>query len=309
MRKPLAFLDKMIASQLSMNIWSDVYGLARSLLALSTLLTLLCNNSYTLFKPFAGGTDECISCLGIARYSIFCLFPIPVSKGISIVILFFVLIGYLPRVFAFFHVWVTTSLMLTALLVDGGDQVVTVLSVLLLPIALTDTRKWHWSNYVKENTNKFSSLIASSTWLIIRLQVALIYFESCVGKFKTTEWANGTALYYWFSNAQFGLPKPVLNIFIPVLASSFGVVILTWLVLIFEALLFLGINMNKKYRGYLLVAGICFHFSIFLVHGLPTFFLSMTAALILFLRPPDQFFNFENKLPFLSQNNKSKIAF
>jgi hypothetical protein len=51
--------------------------------------------------------------------------------------------------------------------------------------------------------------------------------------------------------------------------------------------------MNKRYWHYLLVMGISFHVMIIIVHGLPTFFMAMASALVLFLRPFDEPF----KLP------------
>jgi len=307
-------LDLLINKQLSINIWTDVYGFSRSLLALGTFLTLASNNIYVLYKPYAGGTETCVNCLGLARLSIFCLMSLPFAKIVSLIILSLVVIGFRPRITAIFHVWVTTSLMTTAVLVDGGDQVATVLSILILPIALTDNRKWHWTNpvnasYPFKTLGKIQALVAYSSWVMIRLQIALIYFEACVGKLKTVEWVNGTSVYYWFSNPEFGLSKPVLTFLIPALSNPILIVIITWSVLIIEGLIFLGIALPVKQRQYLLLLGILFHFLIFLIHGLPTFFLSMTASLILFLRHPAQIFDFENKFKNVKQRvfNRAQV--
>src|SRR4051812_20655025 len=56
--------------------WSNVYGVGRTLLALSTLLTLLLNRSATLFRPLAGAPFEAHLCdATIRRLGIFCMIP------------------------------------------------------------------------------------------------------------------------------------------------------------------------------------------------------------------------------------------
>ena len=295
------FLDTTIASQLSQIVWTNVYGVGRSILAMATLLTLLTNDVYVLFRPFASGPDTCINCIGFAKFAVFCLLPLGLAKWASIVILSLVVVGIYPRITGLLHCWVTTSFMATAVLVDGGDQVATVLSMLLLPITLTDNRKWIWDPFVKSRLNsplyaKTKLLIANSTYLIIRLQVCLIYFEACVGKFRSAEWANGTSLYYWFANHQFGVSARAMHLLIPLLSNSIIIVTLTWGVMIFEGLLFLGICINRKYWSYLLAGGLLFHLLIVFVHGLPTFFLSMASALVFYLRPPDKLFSFPARI-------------
>jgi antimicrobial peptide system SdpB family protein len=288
--------DNIINTQISLNIWSNVYGLSRSLLALCTFLTLAFNDVYTLFKPIAGGTEQCFTCQGIINYSLFCLFPLGVAKWICLAILLAVIVGIYPRVTGLLHAWVCLSFISTAILVDGGDQVCTVLSVLLVPITITDGRRWHWSKFSPpQNSNTafhLKKITAVSFYYLIRLQVALIYFEACVGKFKNTEWANGTAVYYWFTNKKFGFSQEVLSFFLPMLSNPVIVVLITWGALVLEGFLFAGLFIAKRHRKILLSAGILFHFLICLVHGLPTFFLAMTAALILFLRDPDDAFRF-----------------
>ncbi|AKD58526.1 hypothetical protein SD10_13945 [Spirosoma radiotolerans] len=271
------------------NPWTNVYGVVRSLLALGTLCTLLLNDMGTLFRPIAGQTD-CPACVGLAQYSLFCwLGDIETARWVCVGILLLVLIGIYPRFTALLHVYVGFSFMSTAVLVDGGDQVTLVLSLLLLPLALTDPRMWHWSMgpIVGRETYafRFRKLLALTSYSLLRLQVALIYFEACVGKFKVAEWADGTAIYYWFSNPTFGLSPEVHSLLLPILANRWCVVLLTWSVLFLEGGLFLGLTLEPKYRRYMLWAGIGFHFMIILIHGLPTFFMAMTAALIIFLRP------------------------
>ena len=66
-----------------------------------------------------------------------------------------------------------------------------------------------------------------------------------------------------------------------------------------EVMLFTGLVLQKRYRKYLLVAGITFHMAIAILHGLISFGLAMFGALVLFLRPVDAAFAFDlHKLSF-----------
>jgi hypothetical protein len=71
-----------------------------------------------------------------------------------------------------------------------------------------DPRKNHWhtnSMDLKETSAPERYLIANFFHFLIRLQVAFIYFHAAVGKMPISDWANGTAVYYWFNNPTFGM--------------------------------------------------------------------------------------------------------
>lgn len=52
--------------------------------------------------------------------------------------------------------------------------------------------------------------------------------------------------------------------------------------MILEISLFVGLFLQQRYKYILFALAFLFHFLIFIVHGLPSFGLSMTAGLILF---------------------------
>lgn len=60
---------------------------------------------------------------------------------------------------------------------------------------------------------------------------------------------------------------------------------MTWGTIIFEFLLFAGIVMDKQYKKRFLILGLLFHFSIFLIHDLASFFCTMCGCLILYFIP------------------------
>src|SRR6202011_1493848 len=128
--------------------WTNVYGVARSVLALATASTLAFSATGTLFRP-AVGLPPAPYCLGPGRISLFCLVPhdrLSLARWLGVAILLVVASGWRPRVTAIFHWWVAFSLFVSITIPDGGDQATAVITLLLLPVALTDPRRWHWQS-------------------------------------------------------------------------------------------------------------------------------------------------------------------
>ena len=276
--------------------WTNVYGVARSLLALATAGTLAFNSPGTLFRP-AAGLPPAPYCLGPGRISLFCLVPhdrLWLARWLGVAILLVVASGWRPRFTALFHWWIAFSLFVSATIPDGGDQATSVLTLLMLPVALTDPRRWHWQALPEQTptaTRHVLRLLALSALLVIRVQVAGIYLNSSIAKLAVTEWRDGTAVYYWISQPVFGAPGWLHGILLAVAATSLGVIAMTWGTLILEFTLGIAIVMPRRSWKYLLVAGILFHGSIALMMGLASFSIAMAGALILYLRPVDQSFN------------------
>lgn len=275
--------------------WTNVYGLARSVLAMGTLLTLLAHGTETLFGLAGRSVAALGAALPLSRFSLFELTPVaylPAARWCAILALSAVVTGWRPRITGVLHWWVSLSFSLSCGIIDGGDQVTTVIATLLLPVALTDPRKWHWSAAPELNTQAghAAALLARSAFTVIRLQVAAIYFHAAVGKLGVAEWVNGTAAYYWFTHPVFGLNQSLLPILVPVLASPWGVVLFTWGAMLIEVALFTGVAARRRWWPALLAVGLAFHFAILIIHGLVSFFFAMAGALILYLRPRQQTF-------------------
>ena len=282
---------------LNESIHTNVFGLARTMLVASTLLTLIFNDTTILFAQGVGSNPP--TCIGSAKLSIFCILDphYELARYVSIIILIIAGSGWRPQITCVLHAWVAYSLKASASILEGGDQVASLLSLLLLPICLTDERKWHWELPVPSSekisvAHDISNFAAYSAYFVIRLQVAYIYFDAASKKFNVQEWLDGTALYYWFSNSYFGATDLFKFILMPLVTSPLVAPILTWSVWIFELLLFTGLVMPKKYHSILLRSGLVFHFFIALIHGLIPFFFSMGGALILYLRPLNMKFYF-----------------
>lgn len=282
--------------------WTNVYGLARTLAALSTLGTLVFSSPSSLFRPVAGipGYPNCRS---LSAFSVYCVFPgdgVQIGWYVSIAILIVAAVGWRPRYTAIPHWWVTFSFQVAASIPDGGDQIASNLLLLIIPVALLDNRTWHWQaplpDAVPANQSILAnqsmatlqkSLIAWSALFAIRLQVAGVYLHASVAKLGVAEWVDGSALYYWLTDAEFGAPRWTHSWLGAVLQLPVGVQMLTWGSIAIEFALFLGIIACRPVRPYLLAAGISLHAAIGLLMGLPSFSFAMFAALVLYLRPTD----------------------
>jgi antimicrobial peptide system SdpB family protein len=275
--------------------WSNVYGLARTFIALGTGGTLAFSHSSTLFRPVVGIPEAPVCDTLLRKTSLFCVMPsswLEVARWLAVLLLAVVASGWRPRITGMLHWWVTASLHLSGVLTDGGDQLAAVLTLLLLPLTLTDARRWHWQAApAAQPGDESRRLIARSALVVLRAQVAFVYFHAAIGKLKVAEWSDGTALYYWLLDPSVGAPSWLARLLLPVLSHP-SVALLTWSVLVLEFYLALGLVLGKRTRRVLLPLGIAFHLGIAVLHGLISFVLIMFGALILLLRPSDEEFRF-----------------
>lgn len=278
--------------------WSNVYGLARTLIALSTMATLLVNDTSILWIPAAGIPDAPICGTPGPVPNLFCLDPtqLRLAKWVAIAVLAVAASGWRPRFTGVLHWWVTHSFVSSALLVDGGDQLSSTLTLLLVPLTLSDGRTWHWQaapTWPKTVRGSLRAGLGAFTLWILRLQVAVVYLNAAASKWGEQEWSDGTALYYWFADPAFGF-TPALHAWVgPLMHNPFIVSTMTWGVIAFEFALFGGLFLRDRLpRHILLVMGLTFHAGIAVVHGLPSFVLIMYGALILLFRREDEPFAF-----------------
>jgi antimicrobial peptide system SdpB family protein len=292
--------------------WTNVYGVARTLMAGATALTLALNGTSTLFRPLAGNPASPPFCqVFLQKTDIFCLMPhhLDVARWIAVSILLVVASGWRPRITGVLHWWVSMALQISASTVDGGDQCASVLTLLIVPITLMDDREWHWSARKPGKVGgweEIKRLVAISTSVAVRLQVAGIYYHAAVGKLRVTEWSDGTAIYYWLTHPLFGLNKVFEPMVRPLLVSPIAVPMLTWGVIILELFLMMGIVATERVKKILLAAGILLHSAIMLFQGLGSFSLTMFGALILFLRPFDEPFHMPQRLSLIDRLRAAK---
>lgn len=265
--------------------WGSGLGLARTVLALGTLGTLLATPPRVLLSPLAGGITP-PSCTGLARVSAWCVVPQDpqLARWLSVAVLVVVASGWRPRYTAIPHWWVAWSLFASVTIQDGGDQITAVLTLLLIPALLTDSRRWHWQR-AGQAGGPITRITAVVTLLLIQVQVAGLYLDAGIAKLGVTEWANGTALFYFFHSVVFGAPAWLSPILSAVTNLPAGVALLTWGALALEIVLGLALLLPKRLRPLLLASGLLFHDMIALSMGLISFDCAMSAALLLYLLP------------------------
>ncbi|UKB82304.1 hypothetical protein LF887_14960 [Chryseobacterium sp. MEBOG06] len=275
-------------------IFNQKIILARCFLAFGALLILFFNDSYELSNIDIGLLADRIENNFSLNFSIFSFFSPPIAKTICIFILLFVFTGYLPQLSCFLQAWVHLSICNSFVIVEGGDQIASNLSLLLIPVCLFDARINQWN---KEKLNpslylKNRNVFFGVYYFLIRLQVAVIYLHSGVGKLYKEDWRDGTCLYYWLNNNIFGAPDFILK-FVNLLTLSSFAPIISWSIIFLELGLFAYIlATNKRILMLFFFLGILFHFSIFILHGLISFMFPMIGALILYLDKNNYVFNY-----------------
>jgi len=264
-----------------------VLGVARSLLAFGTFLTLIANDGHLLFKtqvkPFLDN-----QLIPINFVNVFLLTPdryIGYAKLGACVVLLLVMSGWRPRITCLLHWYIAACFLNAAVDVDGGDQITSNLTLWLIPIGLLDNRKWHWDSEAATPLTEFGAarnIFINFNFLAIRLQMAVIYLHAAIGKFTVPEWINGSAIYYWSRHPEFGLGETEFRLLRGLFRSGALLFCLNWLILITELLLFTGLVMDRKYYKKLFILGFSFHFMIIWMHGLVSFFFAMTGGLTLY---------------------------
>lgn len=187
------------------------------------------------------------------------------------------------------HWLISFSFFKSTITLDGGDEITSILMLLLIPFCLSDQRQWHWQAASNRN-NEQGPYANISLWVLsflIRIQVCVIYFHAGISKLATSEWVDGTAIYYWFNNNEFGASNWLKPIISYIFSFPITVFLVTWGTMAFEILLGMSIMMKRgKYNWrILLLLGVTFHFFIIIIHGLISFYFAMVGALILYLIP------------------------
>jgi antimicrobial peptide system SdpB family protein len=267
--------------------WGSGLGVARTVLALATLGTLLATPPGVLMSPLVGSTRPPV-CIGITAASIWCRLPqghLELARWLSIAVLALTASGWRPRFTAIPHWWIAWSLFASASVTDGGDQATAVLALLLIPVTVCDSRKWHWAAADPAAGGTVSRLVSSVAMVLIKVQLAGLYLDAGIAKLGVVDWANGTAMFYWFHSVLFGPPPWLTPLTGAITGTSIGVASITWGSIALEVLLGIALLLPARTRPYLLAAGLAFHDGIAATMGLISFDGAMTAGLLLYLLP------------------------
>lgn len=269
----------------SKNFWSQSLTWSRVFFAVSTLLNLVFNSNKTLVI----NSNRIYNIKDPEYYSIYNILDPFFGKIISIIILISVIIGYFPKITSILHFWVAYSFNVSAKMIEGGDQVVMIYTMLLIPLMLLDKRKNHWTSNKAHSYSFQQKTIGFCTVLLMKTQCFVIYFVAAVSKFSHNEWRNGTAIYYWFYDEVFGLNETMLCIITPFLKNSYFIVIMTWGTLLLELLLaYSAFSRSSIYRIICYFCGALFHLAIAGFLGLWSFFFAMLGVLTYILLDLDK---------------------
>ncbi len=268
------------------------YAVLRSTLALSTLLTIIFNTTDTLFPAFVENNNLVYSKITFLDYNVsyFIFQNILYFKIFSSGILFLVISGGYPRVTGILHFIVSYVFFNTAIAIDGGDQIISNVTFLLIPITLLDRNSNHWKNN-QPAKSLFTKTIFHSFSFLICLQVCVIYLHSAIAKLNVDEWLNGTAIWYWFRHEIFGANYFILDVVNFLLKQPSLIYCLNYSIIILEILIAMMLFVNKErfIAKVTFIIAVIFHIGIILMHGIFSFALVMIGCL---------FFYFNKKLKF-----------
>lgn len=253
------------------------------------LLTLLFNDIHSLL------TLENLEDLDLPtlhnRANFFLLFRsthILDMQVLAIIILIAVISGYFMQLTSVLHFWIAASFYFIKPLNLGGDNINMLLTLLLVPVCLFDKRKNHWSKIILDKS--LNQLIQNIFLIMIKFQVAYIYFDAVFRKLLVREWRNGTMIYYWFTHNFFGMDPSYSIISMPLLNNTAVLLLVAWGTIFIEFLIIAGILFSPRYKLLLLKLAIIFHVFIMLVYGFSSFFFAISGALFLYLFPTQKSF-------------------
>ncbi|WP_406476695.1 sporulation-delaying protein SdpB family protein [Streptomyces sp. NBC_01615] len=269
------------------------FGVGRSLICFAELTVVLITPSKALLTPVLTISDGA-RCGGVRAASAYCLVGgtshAEYARWILVAALLVAAVGYRPRWTAIPQLWAIYSIAVSITVPDGGESVGMIMSLLMLPILLTDNRTWQWDPPAKPLRPSAHAIAYAAFWAV-RLQLAYIYLDTAISKFGVADWANGTAEYYFLRDNMFGVAGPWDG---PLLALSkypLIVVAMTWGALVVELLIAVCILGSDRWRRVGLVLDILLHGSIILLMGLWSFALvmigcSVVASMPLLRTPP-----------------------
>lgn len=268
--------------------WTRTIGLARTLIALEAALTYILTPSTILFSPAKGALAlRCDATISMAAWPCWlpesAVQPTQWAAGVACLV---IAAGVLPFLTAIPLVLMLLALSSVSAAPDGGDQLAAILGLLLLPVSLADWRVHWWSSRRLAVGVRARSLVANAGLVLVKVQVSVVYFVACVGKFGSAEWAEGTALFYWVRNKVFGAPVVLRAAVDWVTSIPLFVASLTWGALVLEFLLAISLLLPLWFRmRALLPVALLFHLGIWLILGISSFAVVMWAALLLLVIP------------------------
>ncbi|MGO2139466.1 MAG: sporulation-delaying protein SdpB family protein [Leucobacter sp.] len=278
-------LDRLGTSARRHPVNNRVLAISRTLIAVGTLMTFVFTRTDFLFYSPTPEFDG-RSCLTPTHQALsyFCWVEpqqLPMMHLLSVIGLLLVITGYLPQITSILHWWITFSFFAGSNNYEGGDQIASILTLLLIPVCLCDRRWNHWQRPVLAPIANLRDSTATIVMYVIKIQVCVIYLHSALGKVAVAEWLNGTAVYYWLDHPIFGLSS-VLNWALPFMSIPLVMAIATWGTVVVEFLTAVAIKSSIQFRWTISAVMLLLHVAFAMVFGLPAFSIIMAGALVLY---------------------------
>jgi antimicrobial peptide system SdpB family protein len=265
-------------------------ALVRMLLAFGMLLTIATNDLQTIanqrYERLEGYRLKQRQGHGgpFSSMNLYLMMPQKTANVVVVIFILAVMTGFLPQLTCWLHFWACFSFHNYFITLNGGDDLTLNLALLLIPLCLTDPRLNQWRT--KQSEPRTANIPATVGLVAIQLLVAWLYFDAWFFKILTPQWVDGTAVYYYLSHYRVGAPD-WLRHFTELITTTQLVRLVTWAALALEFFLSVAIFFPFKYRKRLFVPAIIFHFLILVHLGLITFFIAISAALLLYLDNDD----------------------
>lgn len=267
-------------------VQSPWMGIGRTVVALGQLSVFVFAEPLSLFVPVAGSSfeDSCSTWYG--QFSYFCFLPsVDVACWLSVLGLVIVASGFLPTITCVIHAYASVSFVAVLTLPDGGDLIASAISLLLVPLLITDTRLSVW----KPSSGGGGGIrqgIQVGSQFGLRIQVAFIYFNSATAKFAVEPWANGSEMYYVVRQEMFGasgwlgeLSRWATSFPLVTLGMSWGAIGIELCIVV------LCFSKKKKAAIAAISLTLFLHVGIGLLIGINSFAMNMVGAVVLAVYP------------------------
>nr|WP_255472697.1 sporulation-delaying protein SdpB family protein [Quadrisphaera setariae] len=268
------------------NLW---FGTGRSLLALAQLSVVLFTSPHALFPPVLGEPQAPDCTTTVKSASFYCIGHLNSGfdwhRWLMAALLLVVASGWRPRLTGILHAWLAYSFSVSISLPDGGESVLRIIAILIIPLCVLDDRKWHWKSGGERQLGPIASGVGFVVLWAVRLQVAFIYLDSAVSKFGVADWVNGTAEYYIVRDPMFGVAGPTSSLMLALTDHPVGVLTLTWGALIIEIVIAALLLLPHAGKNAALLLDVLLHLMIISTMGLWSFSLIMIGSAVIAASP------------------------
>lgn len=267
----------------------DIQGrqlwLGRSLIAFASLSTILLTPYSALMQTVLGRADA-PGCAGIRTVSAYCALgatPSWVPTSILAAVFILVIAGVAPILLGWLHAWAAFSIASSIALPDGGDQAAVVFLVLIALVCVGDTRRTAFEP--ARAAAMWRRQVALGALMALRIQVAMIYFDSAIGKVFSTDWVTGTTEFYVLRDPYFGAWGPIAAITHALTENAIVTVSMTWGAMLLEVFIAVLVLCGPRARIVALLGCIALHGFIIVTIGLWSFGLIMIGGVMVATLP------------------------